>query len=71
MNRRIIFLLSALLAGGFVTAHDVFSKSAPQSTRKAINAPEKTVQAPYSDGILAGNTLYLAGRMGNPNTRYI
>ena len=69
MNRRIIFLLSALLAGGFVTAHDVFSKSAPQSTRKAINAPEKTVQAPYSDGILAGNTLYLAGRIGlDPKT---
>ena len=69
MNRRIIFLLSALLAGGFATAHDVFSKSAPQSTRKAINAPEKTVQAPYSDGILAGNTLYLAGRIGlDPKT---
>ena len=69
MNRRIIFLLSALLTGGFVTAHDVFSKSAPQSTRKAINAPEKTVQAPYSDGILAGNTLYLAGRIGlDPKT---
>jgi len=69
VNRRIIFLLSALLTGGFVTAHDVFSKSAPQSTRKAINAPEKTVQAPYSDGILAGNTLYLAGRIGlDPKT---
>jgi 2-iminobutanoate/2-iminopropanoate deaminase len=69
VNRRIIFLLSALLAGGFITAHDVFSKSVPQSTRKAINAPEKTVQAPYSDGILAGNTLYLAGRIGlDPKT---
>ena len=69
MNRRIGFLLSALLVGGFLTAHGVFSKSAPQSSRKAINAPEKTVQAPYSDGILAGNTLYLAGRIGlDPKT---
>jgi len=62
-------LLSTLLVAGFLTAHGVFSKSAPQSTRKAINAPEKTVQAPYSDGILAGNTLYLAGRIGlDPKT---
>lgn len=69
MNRRIVFLLSTLLVAGFLTAHGVFSKSAPQSTRKAINAPEKTVQAPYSDGILAGNTLYLAGRIGlDPKT---
>ena len=69
MNRRIGFLFSVLLVAGFFTAHGVFSKSAPQSTRKAINAPEKTVQAPYSDGILAGNTLYLAGRIGlDPKT---
>ncbi|HET7212737.1 MAG TPA: RidA family protein, partial [Terriglobia bacterium] len=42
---------------------------APQATRKVFNAPEKAVQAPYSDGILAGNTLYLAGRIGlDPKT---
>jgi 2-iminobutanoate/2-iminopropanoate deaminase len=69
LNRRIVFLLSALLVAGFVTAHGAFSKSAPQSTRKVFNAPEKTVQAPYSDGILTGNTLYLAGRIGlDPKT---
>ena len=69
MNRRIGFLFSVLLVAGFLTAHGAFSKSPPQSTRKAINAPEKTVQAPYSDGILAGNTLYLAGRIGlDPKT---
>ena len=69
MNRRIAFLLAVLLVAGFLTAHGVFSKSAPQSTRKAFNAPEKIVQAPYSDGILAGNTLYLSGRIGlDPKT---
>lgn len=34
-----------------------------------INLPNRVVQAPYSDGVLAGNTLYLAGRIGiDPKT---
>jgi 2-iminobutanoate/2-iminopropanoate deaminase len=69
VNRRIAFSLAALLVAGFLTAHGVFSQSSPQSARKAFNAPEKVVQAPYSDGILAGNTLYLSGRIGlDPKT---
>ncbi|HXL21084.1 MAG TPA: Rid family hydrolase [Candidatus Dormibacteraeota bacterium] len=69
MNRRIVFSLAALLVAGFLTAHGVFSKSASQATRKGFNAPEKIVQAPYSDGILAANTLYLSGRIGlDPKT---
>ena len=68
MNRRILFLTGALTIAAFVAARGSFSEAA-QNTRKAINAPEKTVQAPYSDGILAGNTLYLAGRIGlDPKT---
>jgi 2-iminobutanoate/2-iminopropanoate deaminase len=69
VNRRIAFSLAALLVAGFLTAHGVFSQSTPLSTRKVFNAPEKVVQAPYSDGILAGNTLYLSGRIGlDPKT---
>ncbi len=34
-----------------------------QSTRY-INSPDKNAQLPFSDGVLAGNTLYLAGRLG-------
>jgi len=69
VNRRIVFSLAALLVAGFLTAHGVFSKSASQATRKGFNAPEKIVQAPYSDGILAANTLYLSGRIGlDPKT---
>jgi len=69
VNRRPAFVLAALLVAGFLTAHGVLSKPAAQSTRKVYNAPEKTVQAPFSDGILAGNTLYLAGRIGlDPKT---
>ena len=69
MNRRPVFALVALLAAGFLTAHGVFSQPPSQSTRKVYNAPEKTVQAPFSDGIMVGNTLYLAGRIGlDPKT---
>lgn len=69
MNRRPAFVLAALLIAGFLTAHGVFSKPAAQATRKVYNAAEKPVQAPFSDGILAGNTLYLAGRIGlDPKT---
>lgn len=69
MNRRVSFLLITLLVAGVVIARGAFSDPAPQATRKAFNAPEKAVQAPFSDGILAGNTLYLAGRIGlDPKT---
>jgi len=69
VNRRPVFALVALLAAGFLIAHGVFSQPPSQSTRKVYNAPEKTVQAPFSDGIMVGNTLYLAGRIGlDPKT---
>lgn len=69
MNCRVTLLLTILLVAGVATVTGAFSDPAPQATRKAFNAPEKTVQAPFSDGILAGNTLYLAGRIGlDPKT---
>jgi 2-iminobutanoate/2-iminopropanoate deaminase len=69
MNRRAGFLLIALLVAGVFSVRGAFSQSASQTTRKVFNAPDKVVQAPYSDGILAGNTLYLAGRIGlDPKT---
>jgi 2-iminobutanoate/2-iminopropanoate deaminase len=69
VNRRVSFLLVTLLIAGVVSVRGAFSDPAGQGTRKVFNAPEKTVQAPFSDGILAGNTLYLAGRIGlDPKT---
>jgi len=45
-------------------------KAAP--TRKHINTPGRTVQAPFSDAVLVGDTLYLAGRIGlKPGTREV
>lgn len=69
MNRRVGILGVTLFFAGVLTVSGVFSQSAPQTTRKAINLPGKAVQAPFSDAVLAGNTLYLAGRIGlDPKT---
>jgi len=62
-------ILAVLLMVGVFAVLKANSRPMPQSTRKAINLPEKSVQAPFSDGILVGNTLYLAGRIGlDPKT---
>lgn len=63
MNRRIAILSVVFLVGIF-TVLKANSNPAPQATRKAINLPGKTITAPFSDAILTGNTLYLAGRIG-------
>jgi 2-iminobutanoate/2-iminopropanoate deaminase len=70
MNRRVGIVLATLVAAGiFTCVQGTFSQPTPQTTRKAIDLPGKTVQAPFSDAILAGNTLYLAGRIGlDPKT---
>jgi reactive intermediate/imine deaminase len=33
-------------------------------TRRYINLPGRAVKPPFSDGVLVGDTLYLAGRLG-------
>lgn len=69
VNRRVAFLLMILVVAGLLTVSGAFSESSSQETWKAINGPEKNAAAPFSDGILTGNTLYLAGRIGlDPKT---
>jgi 2-iminobutanoate/2-iminopropanoate deaminase len=69
MNRRIGILVVVLAVGGILTVNGAFSKPSPQTTRKAIKIGEMSSQLPFSDAILAGNTLYLAGRIGiDPKT---
>ncbi len=39
------------------------------AARRFINLPSKAIQAPFTDGVLVGNTLYLSGRIGiDPKT---
>ena len=40
------------------------SASGPATTRKYINLPGRKAALPFSDGVLVGDTLYLAGRIG-------
>jgi len=69
MNRRIGFLGLALAVGGILTVRGAFSQVTMQPTRKAIKLGELSSQLPFSDAILSGNTLYLAGRLGlDPKT---
>jgi len=69
MNRRISFLAVVLAVAGILTVHGAFSQVAIQPPRKVIKMAGGPVQAPFSDAILSGNTLYLAGRIGiDPKT---
>ncbi len=69
MNRRISFLVVVLAVAGILTVRGAFSQPTPQAARKVIKLAGGPVQAAFSDAILAGNTLYLAGRIGiDPKT---
>ena len=54
-----------LVLGGLVFG--IFGSVSAQTERRAINLPGRSVQAPFSDAILAGDTLYLSGRLGLEN----
>jgi len=58
------------LAGLAVGSLGLGVKAAP--ARKHINLPGRAVAAPFSDAVLVGDTLYLAGRIGFvPGTRQV
>ena len=71
MNRRIILTVALLAVGILLIARGVLSQTAPTPsfTRRAINLGDDNPQLPFSGAILAGNTLYLSGRIGlDPKT---
>lgn len=58
-----------LLLGVFTLGIAIGFSSAQASKRRHINLPDRSVAAPFSDGVLVGDTLYLAGRIGiDPKT---
>jgi reactive intermediate/imine deaminase len=70
MNRRVVFLGCALVAGGFLAAHGVFSQTDAGAKRKVINLPDRSPQAAFSNAILVGDTLYISGSIGlDPKTQ--
>lgn len=69
MNRRVLILAAVLAVGGFFAVHGALSQSDAQSKRRVINLPERPPQAPFSNAILVGDTLYLSGNIGlDPKT---
>jgi 2-iminobutanoate/2-iminopropanoate deaminase len=69
MNRRVWVLFIALGVSTVFTVRGAFSQGEMQSKRRVINLPDKPAQAPFSNAILAGDTLYLAGSIGlDPKT---
>ena len=63
MNRRMCIVAGVLIVGAVFTAKGIFSQTTIQPTRKVIKLAGP-ISAPFSDAILSGNTLYLAGRIG-------
>lgn len=60
VSRSILVLMVITMTG---CAHQ------PDSERRHINLPGRRSQAPYSDAVLSGNTLYMSGRLGlDPQT---
>lgn len=72
MKSRYLLVVLMLL----LTPASLCAQAAPQGTKKRVAQPSrryinlpKPVQAPFSDAVLAGNTLYVAGRIGvDPKT---
>lgn len=59
--KNLILIVLGIAVG--VTASLAFSGAAAQQ-RRNVNLPGRTSQAPFSDAVQVGNTLYLAGRLG-------
>jgi len=68
--RRTFAMVGVFLAGLAVGSGAFGAKAAP--VRKHVNLPGRAVTAPFSDAVLVGDTLYLAGRIGFlPGTRQV
>jgi reactive intermediate/imine deaminase len=68
--RRVWLALLVFAAGLLAGAGLGTVKAGP--ARKYVNLPGRTVNAPFSDAVLVGDTLYLAGRIGfKPGTREV
>ncbi|HKE05580.1 MAG TPA: Rid family hydrolase, partial [Blastocatellia bacterium] len=73
-NYRTLFigLSCGLLIGLFLGGVAVYSQGGKGQARRVINLPNRSVNAPFSDGVMVGNTLYLAGRLGiDPKTNQV
>jgi 2-iminobutanoate/2-iminopropanoate deaminase len=67
--KNIRLILTGVLLGVIIGGAVTYSQG---PGRRYLNLPSKNPQLPFSDGVLVGNTLYLAGRLGtDPKTNAI
>jgi len=68
--RRVLWTAAVFLAGLAAGAGALAVKAAP--ARRYINLPGRAISAPFSDAVVVGDAVYLAGRIGfKPGTREI
>jgi reactive intermediate/imine deaminase len=60
-NHKLCFLLLGVLLGASLSAALVTAK---RPARRYINLPNRNINAPFSDGVLVNDTLYLSGKLG-------
>jgi len=73
-NYRMLFvgLTCGLLVGLFLGGMAAYSQGGKGGARRVINLPNRNASLPFSDGVMVGNTLYLAGRLGvDPQTNQV
>jgi 2-iminobutanoate/2-iminopropanoate deaminase len=65
MIKRVLILLVCIgaVVAGSLEVRNVFAQQS-SAQRSVINLPGKPANLPFSDGVLVGHTLYLAGRIG-------
>lgn len=69
MNRWLASLVLVPVLAALPSVRSALSSPAPQAKRRVFNRQGKALQLPFSDGILVGDTLYLAGQIGlDPKT---
>lgn len=71
-NRIFTTVAAALVLLALATGLVLTQSRSKGPQRRYINLPNKAANLPFSDGVLVGDTLYLAGRLGtDPKTNQI
>lgn len=69
MNRRVVVSAAVLTLAALAIVRGAFSQGEVPSKRQAVNLPSRSPQAAFSNAILVGDTLYIAGNIGlDPKT---
>ncbi len=63
-QRTALVFICGTVVGALVSSAAITLTATQDSSPRAINLPGRTTTAPFSDAVLVGDTLYVAGRLG-------